>query len=76
MGVTLANLVFIGSHLGYPMDRTPLGGGAMVGLELAKRWAVSAGGRGVRLAFLGSGPQTPVPGSEYVQLPEAGGTPV
>lgn len=71
----MANLVFIGSHLGYPMDRTPLGGGAMVGLELAKRWAASAARRGVRLALLGSGPQTPVPGAEYVQLPDAGGDP-
>ncbi|TBR20713.1 glycosyltransferase [bacterium] len=83
----MANLVFIGSHLGYPMDRTPLGGGAMVGLELAKRWGVLAGRRGVRLVLLGSGPESPLPNPlplagegrvrvpEYVQLPEAGGDP-
>ena len=71
----MANLVFIGSHLGYPMDRTPLGGGAMVGLELAKRWVGAAARRGARLVILGSGPQAPAAGAEYVQLPEAGGDP-
>ena len=45
-------IVFIASHLGYPMDRTPLGGGAMVGLHLARRWAADPA---LRLAALGSG---------------------
>ena len=46
----------MGSHLGYPMDRTPLGGGAMVGLNLARVWAADSS---LRLAALGSGPQAP-----------------
>lgn len=71
----MPNLVFIGSHLGYPMDRTPLGGGAMVGLELAKRWAGAASRRGVRLQVLGSGPQPPAADVPYVQLPDPGGDP-
>ena len=54
-------LVFIGSHIGYPMDRTPLGGGAMVGLHLARRWSQDPA---VRLAVLGSGPEAPFPTSE------------
>jgi glycosyltransferase involved in cell wall biosynthesis len=59
-------IVFIGSHLGYPMDRTPLGGGAMVGLRLIEQWAAS----GVSgLSALGSGPEPPAPGVEYIRLP-------
>ncbi|MBI4371561.1 MAG: glycosyltransferase [Elusimicrobia bacterium] len=61
----MKNLVFIGSHLGYPMDRTPLGGGAMVGLHLARHWAAD---KGLRLALVGSGPELPAPGAEYVRL--------
>jgi glycosyltransferase involved in cell wall biosynthesis len=62
-------IVFIGSHLGYPMDRTPLGGGAMVGLRLLRHWAAS----GVEgLTALGSGPEPPAPGVEYIRLPEGG----
>lgn len=52
----MKNLIFVGSHLGYPMDRTPLGGGAMVGLQLARHWAPDASRR---LAVLGSGPEAP-----------------
>ena len=60
-------IVFIGSHLGYPMDRTPLGGGAMVGLRLIQHWAAS----GVSgLTALGSGPESPAPGVDYIRLPE------
>ncbi|HAH08054.1 MAG TPA: hypothetical protein DCM05_16275 [Elusimicrobia bacterium] len=59
----MKNLVFVGSHLGYPMDRTPLGGGAMVGLQLLRHWARASGG--VRLIALGSGPEAPAPGVEY-----------
>jgi glycosyltransferase involved in cell wall biosynthesis len=61
-------LVFVGSHLGYPMDRTPLGGGAMVGLHLARRWAQDPT---LRLAALGSGPDAPFEASAraaYVRL--------
>ena len=69
----MANLVFIGSHLGYPMDKTPLGGGAMVGLQLARRWGAAR--EGLRLVLLGSGPVSPAPGVEYHQLPDPGGDP-
>ena len=61
-------LVFIGSHLGYAMDRTPLGGGAMVALHLARTWARDPA---VRLAALGSGPEAPfedTPTARYVRL--------
>lgn len=61
-------VVYIGSHLGYPMDRTPLGGGAMVGLFLARAWAADAS---LRLAALGSGPVPPFedgPTARYVRL--------
>jgi glycosyltransferase involved in cell wall biosynthesis len=61
----LKNLVFVGSHLGYPMDRTPLGGGAMVGLQLARHWKPDASWR---LVVLGSGPESPSPGLEYTRL--------
>jgi len=59
-------IVFIGSHLGYPMDRTPLGGGAMVGLRLVRQW-LAAGLQD--LTVLGSGPEAPAPGAVYVRLP-------
>jgi glycosyltransferase involved in cell wall biosynthesis len=59
------NLIFVGSHLGYPMDRTPLGGGAMVGLQLARHWKPDASWR---LVVLGSGPEVPVHAVEYVRL--------
>jgi glycosyltransferase involved in cell wall biosynthesis len=58
-------LIFIGSHLGYPMDRTPLGGGAMVGLQLVRHWTSDASWR---LVVLGSGPESPSPRAEYVRL--------
>ncbi len=61
----MKNLVFVGSHLGYPMDRTPLGGGAMVGLQLIRHWKP---GSTWRLIVLGSGPRTPAEGVEYVRL--------
>ena len=61
----MKKVVFIGSHLGYPMDRTPLGGGAMVGLELVRHWR---GKPGFELAVLGSGPEAPAPGVEYRRL--------
>ena len=55
----MRNIVYIASHAGYPMDRTPLGGGAMVGLRLARHWARADG---IRLTVLGSGPEPPAPG--------------
>jgi glycosyltransferase involved in cell wall biosynthesis len=60
------NLIFVGSHLGYPMDRTPLGGGAMVGLQLVRHWKPDASWR---LVVLGSGPEAPG-NAEYVRLAE------
>jgi glycosyltransferase involved in cell wall biosynthesis len=63
-------IVFIGSHLGYPMDRTPLGGGAMVGLRLIEHWAAA----GLRdLTVLGSGLEAPAQGVDYVRLPAGPG---
>ena len=61
----MKNLIFVGSHLGYPMDRTPLGGGAMVGLQLVRHWQPNAEWR---LIVLGSGPETPSRGAQYVRL--------
>ena len=63
-------IVFIGSHLGYPMESTPLGGGAMVGLQMLRHWARDGG---ARLVALGSGSQPPSPGVEYHRLPAAAG---
>lgn len=71
----MPNVLFIGSHLGYPMDRVPLGGGAMVGLQLARRWASSAARHGARLVVLGSGPLSPEIDLEYVQLADPGAEP-
>lgn len=63
-GRTMKKLVFIGSHLGYPMDRTPLGGGAMVGLQLVRHWK---GREDFELTVLGSGSEPPA-GIEYHQF--------
>ncbi|MFH1725149.1 MAG: glycosyltransferase family 4 protein [Elusimicrobiota bacterium] len=80
----MRNVVFIGSHLGYPMDRTPLGGGGMVGLQLVRHWAGLGGApsRGksgdFRLTVLGSGAHDPTPerpGVSYLQLPSRPGSP-
>lgn len=65
----MVRVVFVGSHLGYPMDKTPLGGGAMVGLQLARHWR-KTGREGLHI--LGSGPENPAPGLSYVRLPEGG----
>src|SRR5215813_2268035 len=61
----MKHLVFIGSHLGYPMDSVPLGGGGMVGLRMARHWA---GSPDFHLTVLGSGPVAPADGIDYVQL--------
>src|SRR5579859_253137 len=47
------------------MDRTPLGGGAMVGLQLARHWQPDGTWR---LVVLGSGPEAPAAGLEYARL--------
>lgn len=49
------------------MDRTPLGGGAMVGLQLVRHWRPDASWS---LTVLGSGPETPVGGCDYHRLAE------
>lgn len=61
----MKNVVFIASHLGYAMDKTPLGGGAMVGLQLVRHWKAL---KGVDLTVLGSGSVVPREGVEYVQV--------
>lgn len=61
----MRHLVFVGSHLGYPMDRTPLGGGAMVGLQLTRHWRP---GGDWDLAVLGSGPEAPGGVARYARL--------
>ncbi len=49
------------------MDRTPLGGGAMVGLQLVRHWSPDASWS---LTVLGSGSETPVVGCDYHRLAE------
>lgn len=49
------------------MDRTPLGGGAMVGLQLVRHWRPDASWS---LTVLGSGPEAPVGGCDYHRLAE------
>ncbi|MBI5630500.1 MAG: glycosyltransferase family 4 protein [Elusimicrobia bacterium] len=46
------------------MDKTPLGGGAMVGVKLVQHWPQD----GFELAVLGSGALPPRPGLEYAQI--------
>jgi glycosyltransferase involved in cell wall biosynthesis len=65
--MVVKRLVFIGSHLGYPMDRTPLGGGAMVGLQLLRHWPIRPD---YELTAVGSGSMPPRPGLDYVHLPQ------
>lgn len=55
----------MGSHIGYPMERTPLGGGAMVGLQLVRHWKPDGSWA---LTVLGSGPEAPAMGVEYVRV--------
>lgn len=69
----MRQIVFIGSHLGFPMDRTPLGGGAMVGLQLVRHWAALQGGNGragFDLTVIGAGSEPPAPDVRYIQLPK------
>lgn len=64
-------VVFVAAHLGFPMDRTPLGGGAMVSQRLARLWARE----GRRVHLLGAGPDAPAPGLPYERLPESDESP-
>ena len=64
----MKKIVFIAGHLGYPMEETPLGGGAMVGLNLVRSWARAK--VPFELTVLGSGPLPPETGIKYVRLPE------
>ena len=57
----MKKIVFIGSHLGYAMEKTPLGGGAMVALELVRRWQQAVKEGGFELTALGSGKVSPQP---------------
>jgi len=70
----MRHIVYIGSHLGYPMERTPLGGGAMVGLQLVRHWArrlaQENGGAEFCLTVVGAGGVAPDKGIRYVQLPQ------
>ncbi|MBI4387088.1 MAG: glycosyltransferase, partial [Elusimicrobia bacterium] len=61
----MKKLVFIGSHLGYPMDSTPLGGGAMVGLQLVRHWTRR---KDFKLISIGSGAASPDPNAEYIPI--------
>lgn len=47
------------------MERTPLGGGAMVGQQLLRHWSAESSSS---LTVLGSGPQTPFPQCDYHRL--------
>ncbi|MFA5140141.1 MAG: glycosyltransferase family 4 protein [Elusimicrobiota bacterium] len=66
----MPRIVFVASHLGYPIETTPLGGGAAVGYRLAQQWAHA----GAEIIVLGSGSK-PVPGVRYVQLPPGAADP-
>ena len=56
------NVVFVGSHLGYPLEASPLGGGAVIGTKLARAWSRRPD---ARLSVLGSGPKPPAEGIDY-----------
>lgn len=62
----MKELIFVASHVGYPMDRTPLGGGATVGVQLARAWAAM---EGFELTVVGSGPEAPASDMRYLRLP-------
>ena len=52
------------------MDRTPLGGGAMVAMQLVRHWRPDSSWS---LTVLGSGPETPLGGCDYHRLAERPG---
>ncbi len=60
-------IIFVAAHLGYPMDKTPLGGGAMVGVHLS-RLLGSPKNRDFDFVCLGSGPHAPHEEVSYVSL--------
>lgn len=61
----MAQVVFVGAHLGYDARRVPLGGGAAVGVALVRRWMET---RPFSLLVLGSGDKPPLPGVPYYQV--------
>ncbi len=59
-------IVFVAAHLGYPMDKTPLGGGAMVGVHLSQ--ILGTRNQGFDFVCLGSGPEPPGAEVSYAAL--------
>lgn len=66
----MAHVVFVGAHLGYDARQVPLGGGAAVGIALARRWIET---RPFPFLVLGSGERPPFPGVPYHQVAWDGG---
>ncbi len=60
-------IIFVAAHLGYPMDKTPLGGGAMVGVHLSRLLGAQKN-RDFDFVCLGSGPESPHEEVSYVAL--------
>lgn len=58
-------LLFIGAHLGYSLDKVPLGGGAAVGERLVHEWSRRGD---FYVAAIGAGRKPPVAGMRYVQV--------
>ncbi len=61
----MAHVVFTGAHLGYDPRKVPLGGGAAVGIALARRWTETGP---FPFLVLGSGDRPPLPGIPYRQV--------
>lgn len=61
----MPHVVFTGAHLGYDARTIPLGGGAAVGIALARRWAEA---EPFPFLVLGSGDRPPLPGIPYRQV--------
>ncbi|NOX45098.1 MAG: glycosyltransferase family 4 protein, partial [Caldiserica bacterium] len=61
----MATAVIAGAHLGYDLERIPMGGGGAVGTALIARWAQEGA---FDLVVLGSGPTPPVAGVRYVRV--------
>ncbi len=59
-------IVFVAAHLGYPMDKTPLGGGAMVGVHLSQ--ILGKQNQDFDFVCLGSGPEPPSAQVSYAAL--------
>ncbi len=61
----MPHVVFTGAHLGYDPRKVPLGGGAAVGIALARRWTETGP---FPFLVLGSGDRPPLPGIPYRQV--------